>query len=132
MLTPVYLIFILAMHAQQTPALLDAPLSSSGAVSRVNNANLEATETKPPVLLHSVDPEYSKKARRKKFSGDVKIALVVDENGAPQEVHVEHGVGFGLDEKAVEAVKQYRFKPALRNGKPVAMPLYVVINFRIF
>ena len=50
----------------------------------------------------------------------------------PQNVHVLHGVGMGLDEKAVEAVKQYRFKPAKENGKPVAVEMNVEVNFQIF
>ena len=47
-------------------------------------------------------------------------------------VHVIRGVGMGLDDKAVEAVKQYKFKPAMENGKPVLVELNVEVNFQIF
>ena len=58
--------------------------------------------------------------------------LWVGTNGLPSHVHVIRGVGMGLDEKAVEAVKQYRFKPAMENGKPVLVELNIEVNFQIF
>ncbi len=87
---------------------------------------------RPPVLTFSVDPEFSEEARKAKFSGNVEVYLWVDENGNPSHVKVVRGVGMGLDEKAVEAVRQYKFKPALQNGKPVKVDLYVDVNFQIF
>jgi len=85
-----------------------------------------------PVVITAVDPEFSEEARKAKFSGSVEVYLIVDEMGRPVNVRVARGVGMGLDEKAVEAVKQYRFKPAMRNGKPVKVDLYVDVNFAIF
>jgi len=64
--------------------------------------------------------------------GVVTVSIIVDTNGRPQNVHVTRGVGMGLDEKAMEAVRQYRFKPARENGKPVAVYLNVEVNFEIF
>jgi len=58
--------------------------------------------------------------------------LIVNNAGIPLNVHVTKGVGMGLDEKAVEAVKQYRFKPAMQNGKPVAVFMNVEVNFEAF
>jgi protein TonB len=85
-----------------------------------------------PQLIFKVDPEFSEEARKAKFMGIVLVNLVVDQNGLPQNVHLVRGVGMGLDEKAIEAVKQYRFKPARENGKPVAVQLNVEVNFQIF
>jgi len=85
-----------------------------------------------PELIYKVDPEFSEEARKAKFMGIVLVNLIVDQNGSPQNVHVLRGVGMGLDEKAVEAVKQYRFKPAREGGKPVAVELNVEVNFQIF
>ena len=85
-----------------------------------------------PVLTFKDDPEFSEEARRAKFMGVVLVNLIVDQNGNPQNVHVLRGVGMGLDEKAVAAVKQYRFKPAKEAGKPVAVELNVEVNFQIF
>ena len=87
---------------------------------------------RPPVLLHSVDPEYSESARKAKLSGDVIVGLTVDAAGEPQNVHVTRGLGNELDEKAIEAVQQYRFKPATKDGEPVAVALNVAVNFQIF
>jgi protein TonB len=56
---------------------------------------------------------------------------VVDENGNPTHVHVARGVGMGLDEKAVEAVRQYKFKPGMKDGKPVKVELAIEVNFQI-
>jgi protein TonB len=85
-----------------------------------------------PELIYKVDPEFSEEARKAKFMGIVLVNLIVDQNGQPQNVHVLRGVGMGLDEKAVEAVKQYRFKAAREAGKPVAVELNVEVNFQIF
>ena len=87
---------------------------------------------RPPSVLYSVEPEFSEEARKAKFSGNVQVYLWVDEQGNPSHVKVVRGVGMGLDEKAVDAVRQYKFKPAMQNGKPVKVDLYVDVNFQIF
>lgn len=84
-----------------------------------------------PVVLYQPEPEFSEEARKAKFSGDVKVYLLVEPDGKPSHVRVVRGVGMGLDEKAVEAVRQYRFKPAMKDGKPVTVDLYVDVNFQI-
>ena len=60
------------------------------------------------------------------------LNLTVDANGTPENVHVLRGAGNGLDEKAVEAVKQYKFKPGMDDGKPVAVTMNVEVNFKLF
>jgi len=85
-----------------------------------------------PEVIFQVEPEFSEEARKAKFMGSVLVNLIVDTRGLPENVHVSRGVGMGLDEKAVEAVKQYRFKPAMENGKPVPVELNVEVNFQIF
>lgn len=86
-------------------------------------------DVKAPKLIHQVDPQYSKRAKKKKISGTVKVDLYVDDKGLPQNVHVTQGVGYGLDEQALLAVQGYRFEPATKNGVPVAVELQVQINF---
>ena len=83
-----------------------------------------------PKIIYQPEPEFSEEARKAKFNGAVLVGLIVDQNGTPQNVHVIRGVGMGLDEKAMEAVRQYRFKPGTENGKPVATFLNVEINFQ--
>ncbi|NYF80673.1 energy transducer TonB [Granulicella arctica] len=85
-----------------------------------------------PVLVYSVEPEFSEEARKAKVAGNVLVNLWVDTSGRPTHVRVIRGVGMGLDEKAREAVLQYKFKPALENGKPVLVELNVEVNFQIF
>jgi len=85
---------------------------------------------RPPVLIHSVDPEFSEEARRAKFSGNVQVYLWVDEKGNPKHVRVMRSVGKGLDEKAVEAIRQYKFKPATLDGKQVTVDMYIDVNFQ--
>ena len=85
-----------------------------------------------PEVLHAVDPEFSEEARKAKVSGDVQVYLWVDEHGNPTHVRVIRGMGMGLDERAVEAVKQYKFKPAMENGRPVTVEMYIDVTFQIF
>lgn len=84
-----------------------------------------------PVLLFQPEAEFSDEARKAKFSGNVEVYLVVDEQGNPSHIQVVRGVGLGLDEKAIEAVRQYKFKPAMKDGKPVKVPMYIDVNFQI-
>jgi TonB family protein len=85
-----------------------------------------------PTLIYSVDPSYSEQARRAKYQGVCLVQVVVNAQGSVQRTKVLRPLGMGLDKKAVQAVKQYRFTPALRNGKPVQVALNVEVNFRIY
>ena len=62
------------------------------------------------------------------------VSLIVDANGNPQNVHVVRSLGMGLDEKALEAVRQYKFKPAMdqTTHKPVPVPINVEVRFRLY
>jgi TonB family protein len=60
------------------------------------------------------------------------ISLVVDTHGNPQNPRVVQPLGMGLDEKALAAVKLYRFKPAMKDGKPVNARIWVAVNFRLY
>ena len=85
-----------------------------------------------PVVLFAPEPEFSEEARKAKVAGNVLVYLQVDATGRPTHVRVLRGIGLGLDEKAVEAVRQYKFKPAMENGKPVPVEMNVEVNFQIF
>ena len=84
-----------------------------------------------PVLVHSVDPDFTEQARQQNYQGTVAIQLIVDAQGYPQDVHVARHLGMGLDEKAVAAVRQYRFRPASYQGHPVAVQMIVEVDFRL-
>ncbi len=85
-----------------------------------------------PKLIFAPDPEYTEKARQAKYQGACVISLVVDAQGKPQRVQVERHLGMGLDKKALEAVKQYEFEPAMLHGKPVPVAVHIEVNFRIY
>jgi TonB family protein len=118
----------------QAAAQNSAPLSPTDpAVSApATDPTLAPLRRTPPSLLTKVDPQFSEQARKAKFSGVVLVNLIVDANGLPRNVHVLRGVGMGLDESAVAAVKQYTFRPAMEGGKPVAVELNVEVNFQVF
>lgn len=85
-----------------------------------------------PHLIHNVIPEYSDKGRRAKVEGTVLISLVVDSSGNPTMIKVTQSLGSGLDEKAVEAVQQWRFEPATKDGKPVAVHINAEVSFHLY
>ena len=86
-----------------------------------------------PVPLNSVEAEFSDEARRAKYQGVVLIQMIVDAQGNPQNPRVVRPLGMWLDEKALEAVRKYRFKPAMKDGKtPVPVMITVEVNFRLY
>jgi protein TonB len=85
-----------------------------------------------PQVILAPDPEFSDEARRAKYQGICVVALIVDAQGNPQHVRVVRPLGMGLDEKAVKAVRQYKFKPAMYHGHPVPVEVNVEVNFRIY
>jgi len=85
----------------------------------------------PPVMLTRVEPDFSPEARAAKATGDVRLSLTVDENGLPRDVKVVRSVGYGLDEKAIEAVRKWTFRPGTKDGKPAALPVVVELSFKL-
>jgi len=85
-----------------------------------------------PKVLYDPDPEYSEEARKAKYQGTVVLWLVVSPEGKPQQIRVQRSLGMGLDEKAIEAVRQWRFEPAKKDGQPVPVMINVEVNFRLY
>jgi TonB family protein len=85
-----------------------------------------------PVPLNSVGAEYSEEARREKIMGVCLVSVIVDTQGKPQNPHVIRALGYGLDQKALEAVRKYHFKPAMKAGVPVPVMITVEVNFRLY
>jgi periplasmic protein TonB len=85
-----------------------------------------------PKVLYDPDPEYSEEARKAKYQGTVVLWLVVAPDGHPQQIRVQRALGMGLDEKAVEAVRNWRFEPAKKDGQPVPVMINVEVNFRLY
>jgi len=85
----------------------------------------------PPQLLYKVEPEFSEEARKAKYQGVVVLVIEVDLTGRPRNLRVLHGLGLGLDEKAIDAVARWRFRPAYQDGKPVVSAATVEVTFRL-
>ncbi|HME07372.1 MAG TPA: energy transducer TonB [Bryobacteraceae bacterium] len=84
-----------------------------------------------PSLLHKVEPEYSEEARKAKYQGTVVLFVIVDENGNPKELRVIRPLGLGLDQKAIEAVQKWKFRPGMKDGRAVAVQATIEVNFRL-
>ena len=85
----------------------------------------------PPSLLHEVKPDYTDEGRRNGIEGEVELEIVVRRDGSVGEVTVRRGLGGGLDQRAVDAVRQWRFSPATRQGAPVDVIVQVSVEFRL-
>ena len=106
----------------------------SGILVCLAAAALHAQPAAPQIgrvaILTSVDPEYSDTAKTAGLQGTDFLFVAIDENGAPDKIEVIQGLGLGLDEKAVEAVKRWTFRPASQNGQPARSELVVEVPFR--
>jgi periplasmic protein TonB len=85
-----------------------------------------------PKTIYEPEPEYSEEARKAKYQGVVVLWVVIGPDGRPRDMRVQRSLGMGLDEKAMEAVKQWRFEPAKKDGQPVAVQVNIEVNFRLY
>ncbi|HLX45714.1 MAG TPA: energy transducer TonB [Bryobacteraceae bacterium] len=91
----------------------------------------EILHSAPPAVIHKVNPEYTKEALVAKLQGTVVLSAVVDIDGNPTEIKIVRQLGKGLDEKAVECLRQWRFKPATSHGDPIPMNVIIEVDFRL-
>lgn len=84
-----------------------------------------------PALLYKVEPEYSEEARKAKHQGIVVLYVEVDPSGRAQNLRVLQSLGLGLDEKAIDAVRKWKFRPGYKDGKPVTVAATVEVRFRL-
>jgi len=84
-----------------------------------------------PRVIYSVEPQFTPEARQANYQGVVALQLIVDSEGHPQDIRVVRHLGMGLDERAIEAVKQYRFSPAMYQGHAVAVQMMIDVDFRL-
>jgi TonB family protein len=111
---------------QPCPENLNSATYNGHSIYRVGGA------VKLPVVTIQPAAKFSDEARRRKYQGVCVLGLVVDTQGNPQNVHILRTLGMGLDEKAMEAVRGYRFKPATLNGIPVPVSITVEIDFHLY
>ena len=84
-----------------------------------------------PVLLWKAEPEYSDEARKAKLQGSVIMRVEIDARGQVQNIAVSQGLGLGLDDRAIEAVRKWKFRAGTRNGKPVPTNALIQVTFRL-
>ncbi|MGB8030318.1 MAG: energy transducer TonB [Terracidiphilus sp.] len=122
--------------------LLPAPFAASQQVAPPTDATAPTQANEPiykigghisaPEIKHRVTAQYTDEALRANYQGVCLIGLIVDAQGKPQNIHVVRALGMGLDEKAIEAIRQYKFKPALLDHKtPVPVMITIEIDFRL-
>lgn len=85
-----------------------------------------------PKVIYQVEPEFSEEARKAKYQGVVVVGLEIGADGRVRFAKVARSLGLGLDEKAIEAVKQWKFEPARKDGVPVAVMVNVEVSFRLY
>jgi TonB family protein len=107
--------------------------------ARVTKANPKSSEgvyriggnVTAPSVLHKIEPEYSEEARIAKLAGTVVVGGEIGPDGLAHNIRILRGLGLGLDQKAIEAIQQWRFKPGLKDGDPVSVMVNIEVNFRL-
>ena len=84
-----------------------------------------------PTVIHRVEPQYSEEARKARYQGTVVLEAIVRRDGTCDIIRVVRSLGFGLDENAMQALKQWKFRPGMRNGVPVDISLNIEVNFNL-
>jgi periplasmic protein TonB len=85
-----------------------------------------------PRVIYQTDPEFSEEARKAKYQGTCVLGLIVGADGRPTNIHVVTSLGMGLDEKAMEAVRNWKFEPGQKDGRPVATAVNVEVDFHLY
>lgn len=106
-------------HSREAAAALPGPVLKIGG------------PVTPPRVIEKVEPLYTDEARLMKLNGTVVLSTVIDEKGRAVDIDLVRGAGFGLDEQAIECVRQWRFAPGTRDGRPVNVRAEIEVNFRV-
>ena len=85
-----------------------------------------------PRVIYAPEPEFSEEARKTKFQGTVVLWLIVGADGRTRDIRIYRSLGMGLDEKAIDALRHWRFEPGRKDGVPVAVQVNVEVNFRLY
>jgi len=107
-----------ASHRQQPNAPAESVFRVGGGVT-------------PPVLLSKIEPEFTEQARKARYEGTAVLYIQIDPTGQATKMKVVKGVGLGLEQKAMEAVAKWKFKPGTKQDTPVTVEATVEVNFRM-
>lgn len=113
------------LAGDQAPSTASSQPSDSQGVYRVGGS------VTPPQAIYNPQPQYSEEARRAKMQGNVTVSCVVGADGLVHDAKVVRPAGYGMDENALEAVRQWRFEPAKKDGQPVPVQVNIEVSFRL-
>jgi TonB family protein len=119
------------LEARANEALHPRKAGTEAAIAGPPNVYRVGNGITAPSLLSKVEPAYSEEARAAKYQGTVLLYIEVAPDGTAQNIAVQRSLGLGLDEKAIEAVRQWRFKPGMKDGAPVTVAATIEVNFRL-
>ena len=128
------LVFAAVAGAAMTTAVAPQPATQSAPAEALGHVYKIADGVTAPVLKYAPDPEFPRDAFREKvhFQGVCVVGVVVDKEGMPREVHMVRSLRPDFDKQAMIAVRQYRFKPGMLQGNPVAVAIKIEVNFRVY
>lgn len=112
-------------------ASLGGEATAGTEVSKVTLSRSLAAKIKAPTLIHKIDPEYTEEARAARLEGAVILYAEIAPDGTVNNLKILRSLGMGLDEKAIECVKQWKYKPAEKYGEPIAVAATIEVNFRL-
>jgi len=125
--TTIMVLSVLVADGQsQPPDNADAAKTVPTGASRVGGG------FSAPKEIHAPDPEYSDEARKAKLQGTCVLLVLIGRDGRPRGIKVQRTLGLGLDEKSIEAVKTWRFEPAMKDGKPVPALIRLEVHFHLY
>lgn len=109
----------------------NGPSAGDGPGGRIAGGQSSLGLFRPPIVVQKVEPEFTEEARKARLQGTVILVADIDERGRVQNVRLRVGLGLGLDERAIEAVAKWRFRPATQNGKPIRQPAVIEVHFHL-
>lgn len=124
--TTIMVLCVLVADGQTQPDNADAEKTAPTGAFRVGDG------FSAPKEIHAPDPEYSDEARKAKLQGTCVLFVLIGSDGRPHGIKVQRALGLGLDEKAIEAVKTWRFEPAMKDGKAVSALIRLEVHFHLY
>ena len=125
--------FALAVQLALSSCSLQVPQSDETSVAEVRPKAYRTSDegVRAPRLIHKVEPDYTDQARDAKTEGMVVLAIEVGPDGKAHNIQVLRSLNEGLDNNAIEAVRQWEFKPGMKGGEPVTVRANVEVNYRL-
>ncbi|MGA2858675.1 MAG: energy transducer TonB [Candidatus Sulfotelmatobacter sp.] len=120
---------LLSARVQQAQSPQQNPQQKPTELTKVCREKVPPPCATPPRPTYAPQPEYSAEARSARYQGTCVLLVIVEADGSTSHIRVRSRLGMGLDEKAIEAVKRWKFAPALKDGKPVPVEIAIQVDF---